>query len=238
MKTRFFVIISLFFLVCYGAPAFADVLWYNGDFDGENGNFNGYQMASYQYAMNYDDFDVPAGGWDVSGLWSNNRLDTQAITEAYWEIRSGVSAGNGGTLLYNGLNSATVTPTGRMVFNVPEYSVSVNGLDLSLNEGKYWLGLAPNMEGEEWYSYIATTSGANAVGTLAGTNGNAFYTSWYGGSNYSNYFVPSTSISSDMRDFSMGVQGTPKVVPEPLSMLLFVSGGGVIAASRKLRRRA
>lgn len=238
MKTRFFVIISLFFLVCCAAPAFADVLWYNGDFDGDTGRFNGYQMGSYEYAMHYDDFDVPAGGWDVSGLWSNNRLETQAITQAYWEIRSGVSAGNGGVLVDYGVKDATLTPTGRTVYGVPEYTVSVAGLNVSLNEGKYWLGLAPDVDGEEWLPYIATTSGANAVGTPAGTNGNAFYTGWYGGTNYSEYFIPSTDVSSGMLDFSMGVQGTPKVVPEPLSTLLFVVGGGVIAASRKLRRRA
>ena len=56
-------------------------LWYNGDFDGVNGlaNEQDTSLGSGQYAHTYDDFNVPAPGWTVGSVFSNNLEDTNII---------------------------------------------------------------------------------------------------------------------------------------------------------------
>jgi hypothetical protein len=44
---------------------------------------------------------------------------------ATWEIRTGVSSGNGGTQLGYGSGQANITPTGREAFGYNEYTIAV-----------------------------------------------------------------------------------------------------------------
>src|ERR1700730_18564493 len=115
------------------------ILWYNGDFDGRNGGANQYegQFGAGQFSSVYDNFTGPGSGqsWNVSALFSNNIMDPGLlgqITSANYQIRTGVSAGNGGTLLFSGVSAATVTPTGRIGFGRLEYTGLVSGVSLSL----------------------------------------------------------------------------------------------------------
>jgi hypothetical protein len=76
-------------------------LWYDGDFDGVNGFSNERNTLITQCAT-YMDFNVPAPlGWNLTAVFSHNLLNT-VVTGADWEIRSGVSEHNGGTLIANG----------------------------------------------------------------------------------------------------------------------------------------
>ena len=63
-----------------------------------------------------------AGG-TVTGLATNN-LSGLNPTTAYWEIRSGVSEGNGGTLVASGTGATTNQATGRSDFGFNEYTNS------------------------------------------------------------------------------------------------------------------
>ena len=98
-------------LAAFTVPTFADVLgFYAGDIDVTNpGAYANGTTASVggtpTGASIYQAFVVPTGGWTVTGLFSNN-LMSFTPTSAYWEIRSGVSAGNGGTLLHSGTVTA------------------------------------------------------------------------------------------------------------------------------------
>ena len=80
----------------------------------------------------YDNFVVTnAAGWDIAAVFSDD-LSNTVITGASWEIRSGVSAGNGGTLVASGSTlTPTITPTGRSGFGFTEYQVKVTGLSRS-----------------------------------------------------------------------------------------------------------
>ncbi len=172
----FLVVLSLFI---FAAPAAATTLWYNGDFNGVDSWTNGTYVAGQPSIISrvYDDFIVPVGGWHVTEVWSNNLLSGN-FTQAEWSIRSGVSAGNGGTLVASGTGSFTPVATGRSGFGNNEYTVKVTGLDIFLAQGTYWLSVAPinaNPSASDVDS-ITTTSGANAVGshpatmiTLSGT---------------------------------------------------------------------
>src|ERR1700736_6205699 len=125
-------------------------LWYNGDFNNVNGVANERNTIISQAAV-YDDFNVTAPMWHVTAVFSDNLAST-VITGADWEIRTGISAGNAGTLIASGTtNSPVVTPTGRSGFGFTEYMVEVTGLNLTLSAlpaGQYyWLNVTPIGDG-------------------------------------------------------------------------------------------
>ena len=203
-------------------------LWYNGDFNGVNGVANERNTLVTQAAV-YDDFNVTAPlGWNVTAVFSDNLLNT-IVTGADWEIRTGVSEGNGGTLIASGTtNSPVVTPTGRSGFGYTEYMVEVTGLNVflpTLPSGQhYWLNVTPVGNGTG-RSFNSTTSGANCVGSPCGNDMNAFFNS-----NGLAYFTPLPY------DFSDGVIGT--VVPEPATVALLTCGLGALLIALRRRRGA
>src|SRR6266513_920203 len=100
-------------------------------------------LGSGQFASVYDDFIVPSPGWSVTSVFSDNLANTN-VTGALWEIRQGVSEGNGGTLIASGMTmTPVVTPTGRSGFGFLEYMIEVIGLNVSLPPGIYWLNVTP-----------------------------------------------------------------------------------------------
>ena len=107
-----------------GVKGPSGILWYNGDFNNINGLANEVNTLVAD-AHVYDNFIVPAGGFDITSVFSDDLISTN-VTGATWEIRSGVSAGNGGTLVASGSTSTpTVTATGRSGFGFTEYQVEV-----------------------------------------------------------------------------------------------------------------
>ncbi len=142
-------------------------LWYNGNSDGRDGYTN---QTGTPDGLVYDNFIVPAGStWTVTSVFSNDAMSVAATT-AYWEIRSGVSSGNGGTLLYSGDGADTQTATGNSynyngVASMDEYTNSVNVSGVTLGPGTYWLAVVPDNSGFYFggpATYIDTTSGAGA----------------------------------------------------------------------------
>jgi hypothetical protein len=152
----------------------------------------------------YSDFNVTdPTGWNITSMFSNNLMST-SVTTASYEIRSGVSSGNGGTLLFSGTLPATQMPTGRSGFGFTEYMVQVSGLSIHLAPGTYHMNVTP-IDSGSGLSFNSTTSGGNAVGSPPGNNANEFFTSVDFGAN----FVPTTDPSvAAGSDFSNGVIGT------------------------------
>jgi N-acetylneuraminic acid mutarotase len=189
-------------------------LWYNGDFNGLNGlaNEENTSIGSGEFASVYDDFIVgDSGGWDVTAVFSDN-LENTNVTGATWEIRQGISEGNGGTLIASGMTmTPVVTPTGRSGFGFTEYMVEVIGLSVHLpaSANPYWLNVTVvgDLTGR---SFNSTTSGANCVGTPCGNNQNAFFNSNFFGANFT-----STANEGQPSDFSMGVESFVCCGPSP-----------------------
>jgi len=216
-------------------------LWYNGDFNGVNGlaNEDNTSLGSGQFASVYDDFIVPSGGWTVTSVFSDDLANTN-VTGATWEIRQGISEGNGGTLIASGTTvTPVVTATGRSGFGFTEYMVEVTGLNVSLAPGTYFLNVTPvgDLTGR---SFDSTTSGTNCVGTPCGNNQNAFFNSNFFGANFT-----STANEGQPSDFSMGVNGTtgggtptptptgtPSPTPTPTCQVTYTTatGSGTITA--------
>ena len=184
-------------------------LWYNGDFNDVNGLSNERNTTVTQAAV-YDDFNVTAPlGWNVTAVFSDNLFSAMTVTGADWEIRTGVSEGNAGTLIASGTtNSPVVTLTGRGGFGLQEYMVEVTGLNVFLpmlpSGQHYWLNVTPVGNGTG-RSFNSTTSGTNCVGTPCGNDQNAFFNSTYFG-----YYFTSTGNPNlgQPYDYSNGVIGT------------------------------
>ena len=210
------------------AAAASPIIWYNGDLP-----VNGHGLASERNttisdARVYDDF-VLTQATTIDEVFGNELMSSNFPTTAYWEIRSGVSSGNGGTLLYSGTNAATATPTGRSADGFTEYHVDVTGLNLALGPGTYWLTVAA-IDSGNGRAFMSLTNGANAIGTPPGNDSNAFFDSTFFGTNFQPTVI---AANPEYHDFSMGVAGTLTAVPEPMSLLLVGSGLAAVASSRR-----
>jgi hypothetical protein len=237
--SRYFALFVMGALVMQGQTARADVtLWYNGDTDGRDALVNQTGAAD---GMIYENFVVPTGQtFRITGLFSNNAMfNSGAASSAHYEIRSGVSAGNGGTLLASGDRADSVTATGRTFsfggLGVSEFKNLVSIPAITLSAGTYWIAVAPDVSNQN--SFITTTSGANAVGSPPGNDGNSFFSSTFFGDSFVSTSAPSLEGPGTW-DYSMGVIGTASV-PEPSSLILgllgFVASGSVFRARRRRR---
>jgi hypothetical protein len=210
-------------------------LWYNGDFNYVNAIPNERDTLVSQAAV-YDDFDVTASqGWHVTAVFSNNMLFVNPpgyVAGADWEIRTGISEGNPGTLVASG---TTQTPLVTFTFRTQnEFMVEVTGLNVVLpmlpSGQHYWLNVTPVGNGTGLY-FNSDTSGLNCVGTPCGNDDNAFFNSTFFGTYFTN-----TNNYDGQPDFSMGVIGT--VVPEPATVALITCGVGALLIAVRRRRRS
>jgi hypothetical protein len=136
-----------------GPPTYCNpCLFYGGDFDSGSSMadafWDGFNLISPYYAAEWVPFAVPKGEyWEVTKLFANISTNDGGIldpTNAEWYINQGMSTGHAGTIVGMGVNAATVSPTGRTVFGLPEYTVSVGiPRGIVLSPGEYWLSVAP-----------------------------------------------------------------------------------------------
>ena len=226
-------------LLSLAVPAFAgSVLFYGGDFDPNNPNANA--LANETDAIvggiptgssTYQAFVVGAGGWNVTGLFSND-LTALTVNSAYWEIRSGVSEGNGGTLLFSGTDlTPTVTATGRAGFGFNEFTVEVDGLSFFLAPGTYWMTVTPQDPTDPNRSFNSNTFGINSIGTVP--QDVQFWNSSFFGVSFNN-----ANNGGVFPAFSDGVIGTAAATPEPGSISLALMGAAALFFVRRKRRSA
>jgi hypothetical protein len=187
-------------LCAQGTPT-GVVGWYNGDWRPAIPGATNWHATGQQFAHVYDDFVVPAGGWTVAGVFAHLSMRTGAVTQAFWEIRSGVSSGDGGVTVASGIGAATMTKTGTVGGGQDVYLIQVNGLWTTLAAGRYWLSVAPVTQDTQ--SYLCKTLGDNAVGEPKGVNGESYGHRTTDGA----YFTPhqGTGQGGTSADHSLGV---------------------------------
>lgn len=206
------------------SKAQSDTLWYSGDLSDPGGVVNGFYPDDY--AAVYTKFTVTGGGWTVNSVFTNNLYSMFATVDfgAVWEIRAGVTSGDGGTLLFSGsTETPTVTPTGRTYaggFYI-EYNVAVTGLSLTLDDGDYWLSVTPSSPVEEHdNTYISITTGLNSVGVPPG----------YVDQSYFDSTTYDASWQLSTQNYSIGLTNS---VPEPSVLGLTALGFFSLLARRR-----
>jgi hypothetical protein len=187
------------------APLVTKTLFYGGDFDpnhlGTSGLANERNTVVTQSSI-YQNFVVPVGQtWTVTALFSNDLVVPTSWTSADWSIRTGVSQGNGGTVVASATGAAvTVTPTGRSGFGLAEDNFTVSGLSVTLGPGTYWMNVTP-VDSGGGRSFNSNTFGKNQVGSDIPND-------QFWDSSFFNVHFTNANNAGFFPDFSDGVIGT------------------------------
>ena len=94
----------------------------------------------------YAELDIPSGTTiTAKGLLFNIQASAafDPMTASY-DIRTGVSEGNGGTSIASGTTNISVAATGNNFLGLYEYSIAVVFPAVTLNSGAYWVNVTPN----------------------------------------------------------------------------------------------
>jgi hypothetical protein len=216
----------------------ANLYFYGGDFDNNNAlahglanETDGTVQGSPYGAATFQNFVVSDSQINVTGLFTNDIMDLNPPpATAYWEIRSGVSEGNGGTLLASGTGTDMLTATGRERNGRLEYTNLVQGLSVNLAAGTYWFAVVPESPTDPVGRSFNTNSleGLNAVGTQISNQ--QYFDSAFFGATFTN---ANNEIADAFPTFSSGVYAD--VVPEPSTFLML--GSGLLGVAGVVRRR-
>jgi hypothetical protein len=169
----------------------------------------------------YTAINVPTNGWiGVTGILVNVQasVDFDPNTASY-DVRTGVSEGNGGTSIASGTGTIKVAATGRNFLGLNEFTVLVRIPTLYIGTGEYWFNVTPQCtngaaDGSCSIGRIFlsnTTQNTNAVLGGAQPAGSMFLNSSFFGFTYANWCDASLGLNSNQcRAGSWGLTGTAK----------------------------
>ena len=176
-------------------------LFYGGDVNPADPNAAGTSDENTLYvpgSPTYAAYEVPSGiSVKVTGILFNVQASANfdPVTASY-DVRTGVSEGNGGTSIASGTGNITVQATGRTFNTLNEYTLFVSlAQPLDLSEGEYWFNLTPNCTngavdgscylGQMFFSN--TTQDTNGVHPLAQPNAQMYLNSAFFGFTWTNW---------------------------------------------------
>ena len=198
-------------------------LWYSGDTDPSNPNWN--SLTNYSNpGLGVDGeiwvpFIVASDGNPahklvlISSITFNEGLtnppdDLTGITYAF---RTGISSGNGGTLKQNGTcNTTSAVATGITTFSETEYAFTCfpKKFAVKIPVGTiYWVNIEPAFTSSfnVYLNNAIDVPGLNQIGWS-----DDFYNSFFNSAYFGDDFVPTTSIPSftGFQEFSVSIAGT------------------------------
>jgi hypothetical protein len=124
--------------------------FYGGDLDTSSANAAGMSDENTLLILGgsgtYSNLVIPAGTTvTAKGLLFNVQASAAFDPKtASYDIRTGVSEGNGGTSIASGTTNIQVAQTGNNFLGLWEYSVVVVFPPVTLTSGAYWVNVTPN----------------------------------------------------------------------------------------------
>ena len=135
--------------------------------------------------------------------------------QATYDIRQGISEGNGGTDVASGSGSVAVAATGRNAFGLQEYTVTITFSTITLVPGESWFSLEPQclntLDGScTVFRQFAsnTTQETNAVNGGWQPDNEMFLNSGYFAATYANWCDAAFGLNTQQCDWlSFGLVG-------------------------------
>jgi hypothetical protein len=197
-------------------------LFYGGDLNVTDPNAAGLSDENTLLipgSQTYAAYNVPSGvNVGVTGILFNVQSSVNFDPQtASYDIRTGVSEGNGGTSVASGTGSITVAATGNNFIGLNEFTVLVRFPVVYLGAGEYWFNVEPQCtngatDGSCYEGRIfASNTTQNMHGVLAGAqpDGSAYLNSSYFGFTWANWCDSSLGLNSDQcRAVSFGLLGS------------------------------
>jgi len=185
----------------WGLPSVpATIIFYGGDINVNDPNAQGFANGNTDVvssAQTYAAVKAPTGSRVVvSGTFGNNSAFFGYFDgEGTYDIRTGVTDGNGGSSLVHGTATETEVATGRDPFGLIEYTTSISfPRNLTATAGTtYWVNenpqcvSNPNCEDGEFYYLSNTTQETNSVNGSAQVASQLYLNSNYFGYTFTNW---------------------------------------------------
>jgi hypothetical protein len=204
-------------------PALCDpCLFYGGDLNESSPNAAGLSDENtllVDGSSTYGNFNVPSGMTvTVTGILFNVQADANfdPLTGSY-DIRQGVSEGDGGTDLASGSGAIAVATTGRSFLGLSEFSLAINlTTPLTLGAGNYWFNLTANCTNGSidgscsvGRMYVSNVNGrTDSVHGAGEGNGQMFLNSVYFGYTFANWCDSEFGLNArQCNSLSFGVMG-------------------------------
>ena len=201
-------------------PSCSPCLFYGGDLNTSDANAAGLSDENTLLipgSQTYAAVNIPAGAnASVTGILFNVQASTafDPFTATY-DIRQGVSEGNGGTSVASGSGTIAVSQTGRNFIGLNEYTVTVTFPSVTLVPGEYWFNVEPSctntLDGScSVFRMFAsnTTQETNAVNGSWQANNGMFLNSSFFGFTWANWCDSSLGLNTQQcADLSFGLVG-------------------------------
>lgn len=198
-------------------------LFYGGDLNLSSANAAGLSdentLLIVGGSSTYGSFTLSGVSASITGILFNVQADANfdPLTATY-DVRTGVTDGNGGTSIASGTAGITVAATGRNFIGLNEYSVAVQlTTPLLIGPGEYWFNITPQcLNGAQDGSCSAgrvfvsnTTNRTNQVNGSAQVAHEMFLNSSFFGFTWTNWCDSSLGLnSSQCGGLSFGLMGT------------------------------
>ena len=199
-------------------------VFYGGDLNPSDANAAGLSDENTLLvtgSSTYASIIVPNNGWiGVTGILVNVQADVNFDPQsASYDVRTGVSEGDGGTSIASGTGQISVAATGRSFNGLNEFTVLVKIPTLYIGPGQYWFNVTPQCtngatDGSCSVGRIFisnTTENTNSVLGGAQPAGAMYLNSSYFGFTWADWCDSSLGLnSSQCRAGSWGLTGSAK----------------------------